>query len=118
MVVEDAEDIRLLLVDLLEMMGHSVTEVRDGLSAVREALTRRPDLIIMDLMMPSASGDSALKFIRGTPALANLPVLVLSAHVDVQHIAMMNGANAWLAKPVELADLRAKIAELLGTPKE
>jgi CheY-like chemotaxis protein len=114
MVVEDAEDIRLLLVDVLELMGHTVTEVKDGLSAVREALTKRPDLIIMDLMMPSASGDSALKFIRGTPDLATLPVLVLSAHVDVQHIAMVNGANAWMSKPVEIAALRDKISELLA----
>lgn len=114
LVVEDAEDIRLLLVDLLDVMGHTVTEVSDGLSAVRVALSKRPDLVILDLMMPSASGDSALQFIRGTPELAKMPVLVLSAHVDVQAIATKFGADAWLSKPVEIKILREKITELLG----
>jgi DNA-binding response OmpR family regulator len=113
LVVEDADDIRLLLVDLLDVMGHTVTEVADGLSGVREAIRHPPDLIILDLMMPTASGDSALQFIRGTPQIAHLPVLVLSAHVDVEAIATRYGADAWLSKPVEMKTLREKITELL-----
>lgn len=114
LIVEDAEDIRLLLTDLLDVMGHTVTEVTDGLSAVRVALSKHPDMVILDLMMPTASGDSALQFIRGTPELVNLPVLVLSAHVDVQAIATRYGADAWLSKPVEIKLLREKINELLA----
>jgi CheY-like chemotaxis protein len=114
LVVEDADDIRLLLVDLLDVMGHTVTEVTDGLSAVRVALSKNPDLVILDLMMPTASGDSALQFIRGTPELVDLPVLVLSAHVDVQAIATRHGADAWMSKPVEIKALREKINELLA----
>jgi DNA-binding response OmpR family regulator len=113
LVVEDAEDIRLLLVDLLDVMGHTATEVSDGLSGVRAALNKHPDLVILDLMMPTASGDSALQFIRGTPELATMPVLVLSAHVDVAAIATRYGADAWLSKPVEIRTLRDKITELL-----
>jgi CheY-like chemotaxis protein len=113
LVVEDAEDIRLLMGDLLEVMGHTVLQAGDGLEAVRSAMNDSPDLIILDLMMPTASGDSALKFIRGTPALARIPILVVSAHSDIRHIATSLGADAWLSKPVEVGVLRSKINELL-----
>ncbi len=113
LVVEDAEDIRLLMGDLLEVMGHTVTQAIDGLEAVRSALSDMPDLIILDLMMPTASGDSALRFIRGTPKLAKIPILIVSAHPDVRHIATSLGADAWLAKPVEVGSLRTTINELL-----
>lgn len=118
LVVEDAEDVRLLMVDLLESMGHTVTEVPDGLAGVRAALTNRPDLIVLDLMMPTASGDSALQFIRGTPQIADLPILVVSAHSDVRRIATSLGADAWLAKPVEIKQLRDQISKLLNKKGE
>lgn len=114
LVVEDAEDIRLLMVDLLELMGHRVTEVADGLAGVKAAMSEKPDLIMLDLMMPGASGNSALKFLRGTPEIAHIPVLVVSAHSDVRQIAKSLGADAWLSKPVEIKQLRAEIEKLLG----
>ncbi len=114
LVVEDAEDIRLLMVDLLESMGHRVTEVADGLAGVKAAMSEKPDLIMLDLMMPGASGNSALKFLRGTPEIAHIPVLVVSAHSDVRQIAKSLGADAWLSKPVEIKQLRAEIEKLLG----
>jgi DNA-binding response OmpR family regulator len=117
LIIEDAEDIRLLLVDLLESMGHTAIEARDGLIGVQMALSERPDMIISDLMMPAASGESALQFIRGTPQIADLPVLVLSAHSDIRRIATEAGADAWLSKPVEMRHLRAQIEKLLVKPK-
>ncbi len=117
LVIEDAEDVRQLMVDLLEAMNHSVVEVADGLSGVKAALTEHPDLIMLDLMMPVASGESALQFLRGTPELAQIPVLIVSAHSDIQRIAVRLGADAWLSKPVEMRDLRNKIEQLLAKKK-
>jgi CheY-like chemotaxis protein len=101
------------MVDLLESMGHTVTEVGDGLAAVQRALSDRPDLIMLDLMMPLASGESALKFLRGTPEIAKIPVVVVSAHSDVRHIATSLGADAWLSKPIEIKQLRATVETML-----
>lgn len=117
LIIEDAEDVRQLLVDVLASMDHTATEAADGLLGVQAALSAPPDLIILDLMMPAASGQSALQFIRGTPEIAHLPVLVLSAHGDVRRIATENGADAWLSKPVEIKKLREQIEKLLTTPR-
>lgn len=115
LVAEDSTDARQLMRDVLEGMGHDVLEAPDGLEGVRLALTDRPDLIILDLMMPTASGDSALRFMRGTPELANIPVLVVSAHPDIARIAKQNGADDWIAKPVTIGELTAKITSILST---
>jgi CheY-like chemotaxis protein len=114
LVAEDSTDARQLMRDVLEGMGHDVLEAPDGLEGVRLALTDRPDLIILDLMMPTASGDSALRFMRGTPELANIPVLVVSAHPDIARIAKQNGADDWIAKPVTIGELTAKITSILA----
>jgi len=114
LVVEDVPDTRQMMVDLLENLGHVVSQARDGVECVRVALTDRPDLILLDLMMPTASGDSALSFIRGTPGLSDIPIIVVSAHPDVEQIATQLGANAWLAKPVMYNELRRRINEVLS----
>jgi CheY-like chemotaxis protein len=116
LVVEDSADARQLLRDVLEKLGHTVVEVTDGLECVKSALTNRPDLIVLDLMIPAASGDSALVFMRGTPELADIPILVVSAHPDVARIARVNGANDWVAKPISIDELTRKIKAILSAP--
>src|SRR5689334_17304826 len=100
--------------DVLEGMGHNVLEAEDGLQGVKLALSNRLDLIILDLMMPAASGDSALRFMRGTPGLENMPILVVSAHPDIARIARDNGATGYVPKPVSISELAKKIDELLA----
>lgn len=114
LVTEDSADARQLLRDLLEGMGHRVIEAEDGLQGVRVALTDRPDLIIMDLMMPNAAGDTTLTFMRGTPELSNIPILVVSAHADIAAIAKRHGADSWLSKPISVEELRKRITAMLA----
>lgn len=113
LVVEDSADTRQMMHDLLESMGHAVVEASDGLDGVKSALSKRPDLIIMDLMMPNAAGDTALQFMRGTPELQGIPVLVVSAHADVATIARQVGADSWMAKPVSIDELSNRISAML-----
>lgn len=114
LVVEDHVDARQLMRDLLEGLEHTVTEAGDGLEAVKLVMSTKFDLVIMDLMMPTASGDSALKFMRGTPGMETLPILVVSAHPDVARIARQNGATDWIAKPISINELYAKLDKLLA----
>jgi CheY-like chemotaxis protein len=117
LVTEDHADARLLFRDVLEGMGHDVIEAADGLEGVKMALTNTLDLIILDLMMPAASGDSALRFMRGTPGLETIPILVVSAHPDIAKIASQNGATSWVAKPIRIDELCNKVESLLAKAK-
>lgn len=114
LIVEDSPDMRQLISDLLDSLGHEVIEAEDGLEGVKTALRALPDLIIMDLMMPNAAGDTTLRFMRGTPELKSIPVLVVSAHADVAHIAKSMGADSWMAKPISIDELSKRISEILS----
>jgi CheY-like chemotaxis protein len=118
MVVEDSPDARLLLRDLLEGLHHTVTEANDGLEAVKKVADQPARSNVLDLMMPTASGDSALQFMRGTPELADIPVLVVSAHPDVAWIAKQHGADAWVSKPITIKELSQKVEAVLASKRK
>ena len=79
LVVEDDDATRELLVRLLEKEGHRVTEARDGREALAAAERSAPRLVLLDLMMPEMDGFEFIEALRGRPALASIPVVVLTA---------------------------------------
>jgi CheY-like chemotaxis protein len=99
LVVEDDKDNRDLLVELLASEGYQVSSASDGRVALAEAHAARPDVILLDLMMPTMNGwefrDAQLR----DPSLASVPVAVLSAFEDTLDVA------AVLRKPYLLEDL-------------
>lgn len=97
---------------ILEQMGHQVDVAQHGMEGMQQ-LKRRPDLVILDLSMPLASGDVVLGFIRSTPELKTTRVLVVSAHPDADRIARDLGANLCLHKPVSVDEVRKAVNELL-----
>lgn len=113
LVVEDQAIIRKLLRMTLELAGHTVSETDNGLSAVDMAAQLRPDLVLMDVMMPGAiDGLEACRRIRQDPALRHVPVVVLSAKgqaVDRQN-GLAAGATDYLVKPFEPDSLLQAIA--------
>lgn len=113
LVVDDNIDMRQIMRDMLMALGHRVVDAPDGLEGVRLALANEPDLILLDLMMPITAGTSMLQIKLSIPAIASIPVLVISAHSDVSSLARDFGADAWLAKPVRIADLQRKIETML-----
>jgi len=99
LVVDDDDDIRENLVELLACEGYEVTAAGDGRAALAEAGRARPDVILLDLMMPVMSGWQFREAQLGDPALAGVPVVVLSAmpaDLDV---------DASLPKPFQVDDL-------------
>jgi CheY-like chemotaxis protein len=108
LVVDDDDDIRENLVELLAGEGYEVTAAGDGRAALAEAGRSRPDVILLDLMMPVMSGWQFREAQLGDPALAGVPVVVLSA------MAADLEVEASLPKPFLVDDLLRLLERLTG----
>ena len=111
--VEDDAELQKLLKIHLRSTSHEIVSCTDGLDALRQINTVKPDLVLLDLMMPLASGDAVLGWLRSTEALRNIPVIVLSAHPKGQLIAEQLQADAFFAKPIDMRELTKTIEEML-----
>lgn len=113
MIVEDDQAVQDMLAFALKRAGYEPILSPNGLDALYQATQLVPDLIILDLMMPWASGDAVLGFIRSTSVLKEVPVLVLSAHPKGEELARQLDANAFLAKPADLQAILNSVRQLL-----
>lgn len=111
LVIEDDEDIRRNICDILEMEGYHSESAADGLLGLRQAQHLLPDLIICDIMMPGLDGYGVLAELRRDPMTAAIPFIFLSARSsrdDLRH-GMELGANDYVTKPFTTRDLLAAI---------
>jgi two-component system response regulator MprA len=115
LVVEDDVAIRAALCELLEFEGYKVFQAIDGKQAL-ETLKNglRPDLILLDLMMPVMSGSRFREEQMSDPAIANIPVIVLSADSNIKNVSEKLRINRFLRKPVNLDELLATIQQSLA----
>lgn len=116
LIVEDKETGRELLRTVLEKEGYTVSEARDGAEALEKARLDRPDLILLDVNLPSRDGYQVLQDFRGNQKLMNVPVLAITANAmrGDREKALAAGFNAYLSKPVSLSSLREEISRFLN----
>lgn len=116
LVADDDVDIRELVEFKLSTLGHEVVAVADGTSAVEEARRRRPDLAVLDVMMPGMSGLEAVRIIREEPGLADLPVILLTARAQEsdRETGFDSGADDYITKPFSPRELAARVETLLN----
>jgi two-component system, cell cycle response regulator DivK len=116
LVVEDQDDNRRIIRDLLSSVGYEMIEALDGESGVRLAASQRPDLILMDIQLPVLDGYEATRRIRQNPDLDQVPIVAVTSYAlsgdDAKAVAA--GCNAYVAKPFSPRQLLATIRELLG----
>jgi two-component system, cell cycle response regulator DivK len=116
LVVEDQEDNRRIVRDLLASAGYGMIEALDGEAGVRLAGTERPDLILMDVQLPLLDGHEATRRIKRNPELRAIPVIVVTSYAlsgdDAK--AMAAGCDAYVAKPFSPRQLLATIRKFLG----
>jgi CheY-like chemotaxis protein len=112
---DDNEQMRRLIVELLEAEGYEVSEARDAGGVLEQVAHSRPDLLILDVQMPGGGGIEALRAIRSDPSSATVPVLLLSGSVDLHvDLASEVGADAQLPKPFRIEEFREAVGMLLA----
>ena len=113
--VEDQEDNRRIVRDLLTSVGYEMIEAADGESGVRLAEEQRPDLILMDIQLPGIDGYEATRRIKARAELQNIPVIVVTSYAlsgdDAK--ARAAGSDAYVAKPFSPRELLATIRRFL-----
>ncbi len=113
LVVEDHLDSRDALRALLEAFGYVARVAANGPEAVEAALDGRPDVILMDMMMPVMDGFEAIRELRRRPGTAETPIIALTAMEGAQELALHAGADDFVRKPVDIRMLLAKVSGLV-----
>ena len=115
LVIEDQEDNRRIVRDLLARAGYEVLEAVSGDSGVAMAESQRPDLILMDIQLPGLDGYQATRRIKANPELRQIPIIAVTSYAlsgdDAK--ALQAGCDAYLSKPVSPRALMAKVREYL-----
>lgn len=111
LIVDDQEVLRFLLRRELTALGHVVDEAPDGPTALHRLRQHTFDIVLLDIMMPGMDGIQVLNHIKSDPDLYDLPVIVVSADIDIDHVVtcIRNGADDYVFKPYNIVLLNARI---------
>ena len=116
LVIEDNEDNRRIVRDLLASVGYEMIEAVTGEEGLRMAETHRPDVILMDIQLPGLDGYEVTRRIKANPALRHITIIAVTSYAlsgdDVK--AFEAGCDAYFAKPYDPIALLAKIREYLA----
>lgn len=116
LVIEDDPTQRMLTAAVLRSAGYDVLEAVDGLEGLDMARQSAPDLIVCDVMMPGLNGYKVVDALKKEPALATVPVILLTAMANRANvrIGMVSGADDYLFKPFRATELRQSVTALLA----
>lgn len=119
LIADDEEDIKIILSMYLENTGFAVETAFDGLDAIERAKVSKPDLILMDIMMPIIDGIEVTRKLKGAAETKDIPVVMLTAAAQSAMIdrAMTAGAADYIAKPFEPDHVKEVIERILAAPK-
>jgi len=120
LIVDDEEDLVKAVSFRLELEGYDVIEAADGQAALDKVKSERPDLIVLDLMLPKINGYKVCEFLKADPGYKNIPVIMFTARAQDADIKMSEevGADSYITKPFEPAMLMATIKDLLKRSSE
>lgn len=115
LIVEDNDSILRLLSIMLESRGHTVHATKTGVSALRTMTAEKPDLVLLDIMLPDVDGFEICKQIKGNPETQSVPVVFVTARnqpLDKIH-GQQVGGNAYIAKPFKSTSIVNQVNSLL-----
>jgi two-component system, cell cycle response regulator DivK len=115
LIVEDTEDNRQIMRDLLSSVGYELMEAHDGEQAITAAEEFRPDLIMMDIQLPVLDGYEAIRRIKANGELRHIPIVAVTSYAlsGDEEKARAVGCDGYIAKPFSPRHLLATVRELL-----
>jgi CheY-like chemotaxis protein len=115
LLVDDAETI-LMMERMILGREYDLLIAKDGQEAVEKADTERPDLILLDIVMPVMNGIEACRKIRSNPSTSTMPIIMVTTRGNEDNVkaAFESGCNEYVTKPINKAELLDKIKKLLG----
>ena len=113
---DDDEDILALVAFRLERSGYTVLQARDGEEALELALREKPDLAVLDVMMPKLDGFELTRRLRADEATSRMPIILLTARAQDADLAQgfEAGADDYIRKPFSPQELRTRVQAMLG----
>jgi len=120
MLADDDAEIRRIVRRSLSSLECTIIEAKDGEEALELILNERPDLVVLDVMMPTLSGWELCKYIRTKAELADTRVVMLTAIGKTvnEMTSPLYGADAYLDKPFDIQEIVEVVSSLLATPRE
>lgn len=113
LLIEDDKALRRYLEFTLEQAGYEVIPAADGLEGMKIALSSSVDIVVTDAMMPHLSGHEFCRFLRNSPHLSHIPIVMLSGSDPSQSSASKQLADVFLSKPMSAEQLTSCVEELL-----
>ena len=115
MVVDDDKQATALLEDVLLMQGYEPIIVNESSTVLQLALTHRPDIFLLDLMMPDPDGFKLCRMLRANPNFRQTPIIIVTAldDTDSKIVAFGAGADDYITKPYHIEEITDRIKELL-----
>jgi DNA-binding response OmpR family regulator/DNA-binding CsgD family transcriptional regulator len=112
LIVDDVPDNLSLLHDALDEAGHTVLVALDGPSAIARARQARPDVVLLDALMPGMDGFEVARRLKADPATAAIPIIFMTALTETEHVVAAFGAGGvdYVTKPIEPRQVLARIA--------
>ena len=117
MVVDDEPDIRNLVQEILEDEGFEVAVAEDAVRARKLIGTFQPDLILLDIMLPEASGLDLCQMLKNDPRYARIPIVIISAKTQLEDVdrGLQAGAVSYLLKPVAKEELVTTVKSAIAS---
>lgn len=124
LIIDDDPDIVEALKITLESKSHRVRSAFDGKEGLKEVEKKKPDLIILDLLLPKEDGATLCRELKENPEYSNIPILVLTAMAEKMNIKVLSGpgkaplpADAYVDKPIQPNELLSRVKHLLDKAK-
>jgi DNA-binding response OmpR family regulator len=116
LLVDDADTILMMERMILNRGGYELITAKDGQEAVAKAVAERPDLILLDIVMPRMNGFEALKLLRSQEATKAIPIMMVTTRGEEENVeaGFASGCDDYITKPLNGSEVLAKVRSYLG----